>query len=242
MDDSRHFYWHPSKERTNMLTAVALFASLIMMAGDDRKGPIDDGFKPDATWKSLGKDIWFDAKTRQVIIRGRVALRDGALEHLICLKGTKDHESVISTEASPKVMHAGLLLTGAETGHPVRFEPKFEPPAGSLIEITVEWTDPKGKLNKTNAKNWVKDLKTNKLLDTDWVFAGSEVMIDNRTKEKFYAADDGDIVTVANFPSSMLDLPFRSSASDGDRVFVSNPQAVPERGTPVTVYFKPKSK
>ncbi len=52
-----------------------------------------------------------------------------------------------------------------------------------------------------------------------------------------YAADDGDLVTVANFASAILDLPFRSSASDADRSYVANPDRVPARGTPVTVYL-----
>ena len=37
-----------------------------------------------------------------------------------------------------------------------------------------------------------------------------------------YAADDGHLVTVANFASSILDLPYRSSANDADRSYVAN--------------------
>ena len=55
-------------------------------------------------------------------------LREGPLEHLLCLKGTKEHEAILATDAQPRQIHAGLLLTGAEPGHPVRFLPKFEPP------------------------------------------------------------------------------------------------------------------
>ena len=58
-------------------------------------------------------------------------LREGPLEHLLCLKGTKEHEAILATDAQPRQIHAGLLLTGAEPGHPVRFLPKFEPPAGN---------------------------------------------------------------------------------------------------------------
>ncbi len=224
-----------------MSISIALLSSLFLLPPDDPK-PIVDNFKPDASWKSLGKDIWFDRANRRLILRGRVALRDGALEHLICSKGSKDHESTLTTEAPPKVIHAGLLLTGAEPGHPVRFEPKFEPPTGSAIAIDLEWTDNAGKIQKADARTWAIDLKTKKPLDKDLVFAGSEVFDDPRTKERIYAADDGDIATVANFPSSILDLPFRSSASDTDRLYVSNTAVMPERGTPVTIYLKPRPK
>ncbi len=221
-----------------------MFASLILLIALASPGPADpqpaDTFKPKAGWKPLGKDVWFDPLTKSLILRGRVALREGALEHLICSRGSKDHESTLTTEAPPRIIHAGLLLTGAEQGHPVRFEPKFEPPTGSAIAIELTWTDPAGKPHKADARTWVRDLKTDKPLEKDWVFAGSELFIDPRTKEKVYAADDGDIATVANFPSSLLDLPFRSSASDADRVYVSNTEAMPERGTPVTIVLKPR--
>ena len=58
---------------------------------------------------------------------------------------------------------------------------------------------------------------------------------DPDTKKTFYAADDGDLITVANFASSILDLPFRSSANDADRTWVSNTEVMPPRGTPVTM-------
>ena len=204
--------------------------------------PEPDTFTPDPAWKSLGKDVWFDAKSRRLVVRAKVAITDGALEHLLCSRGSKDHESTLITDAPPRLIHAGLLLTGAEPGHPVKFDPKYEPPAGSIIAITLEWTDPQGKPHQADARSWVKDLKTDKALTTDWVFAGSELLEDPQTKQKFYAADDGDLITVANFPSSILDLPFRSSASDADRTYIANTAVLPPRGTPVTMILKPRPK
>ncbi len=121
--------------------------------------PPTDSFQPDPAWKSLGKDIWFDAKGKRLVLRARVALQDGALEHLLCRKGTKEHESVLATEAPARMIHAGLLLVGAEPGHPVRFLPKFEPPAGPAIAIDLEW-ERDGKLLKADARDWVKDAAT----------------------------------------------------------------------------------
>ena len=42
-----------------------------------------------------------------------------------------------------------------------------------------------------------------------------------------YAADEGDLITVANFGSAILDLPIASSASDADRVFSADPSGFP---------------
>ena len=73
----------------------------------------------------MGRSLWFDRKAKKVILRARVVLREGYLEHFMCSKGTKEHEAILATDAVPHLIHAGLLLTGAEAGHPVRFVPKF---------------------------------------------------------------------------------------------------------------------
>jgi hypothetical protein len=218
-----------------MLAPVALIAALFLAADEPA-----DTFKPDPAWRSLGKDLWYDPASRRLVIRARVAITEGPLEHLLCSKGSKDHESTLTTEAVPRLIHAGLVLTDAEPGHPVRFDPKFEPPAGSVMSIELEWTGPDGKHRRADARSWIKDVKTEKPLTTDWVFAGSELFEDPKTKQKVYAADDGDLITVANFPSSILDLPFRSSANDADRGFLANTAVMPPRGTAVTMFLKPR--
>jgi hypothetical protein len=226
----------------SLLTALALTGQDVDPLDGPQKPPPTDSFKPDPDWKPLGKDskdIWFDPKGKRLVIRARVALQDGSLEHLLCKKNSKEHESVLATEAPPKLIQAGLILTGAEPGHSVRFEPKFEPPTGTAIAIEVEW-EHEGKLKKVDAREWVKDQSTGKALTRDWVFAGSEIFKDPRTGNTIFAADDGDLITVANFPASILDLPYRSSANDADRGYSANPERVPPRGTPVTIYLQPR--
>jgi hypothetical protein len=240
------------KAIATLLTALVLAAATVSPADEPQEPrttqppnvnqppPLpSDSFKPNPAWKSLGKDVWFDAKEKRLVVRARVAQQDAVLEHLLCKKDSKEHESVLVTEAPARLIHAGLLLTGAETGHPVKFQPTFQPPAGSAIAIEVEW-EQAGKLKKVDARDWVMDLGTKKALTRDWVFAGSELFEDPRTKTMIYAADDGDLITVANFPASILDLPYRSSASDADRGYSANPEKVPVRGTPVTMYLSPR--
>jgi hypothetical protein len=200
-----------------------------------------DTFQPPASWKLLGKDLWFDPDAKRVVLRARVTLREGALEHFLCLRNTKEHEAIVATEAPPRMIHAALLLTGIEPGHPVRYRPEFQPPAGPKIAIEVEWTE-NGKPQRALARDWVKDLQSGKTLTKDWVFAGSEVLTDPESKKALYAADDGDLITVANFPSSILDLPFASSPDDAERVFVANTPRIPPRGTRVTIYLRPAEK
>lgn len=228
------------------MTSVFLLA--LIMLGQDRPPapqpeprPLPDAFQPDPTWKPLGTDLWFDPAERRLVMRARVALREGALEHLLCLKNTKEHEAVLATRAVPKLIHAGLLLTGAEPGHPVRFRPEFQPPEGPPIAIEVEWEE-NGKTRRLPARELVKDEHTGHVLDKDWVFVGSETIVDPDTKKTYYAADDGDLITVANFPSAILDVPFASTSNDAERNFVANTPKIPPRGTMVVMYLKPAAR
>ena len=224
-----------------MLASILLLSTLSQAAPAPAK-PADD-FQPDPAWKPLGKALWFDPRDRKLVLRAEVCLTEGGLEHLLCLERTKEHESVLSTAAAPRQIHAGLILAGALPGHPVRFRPKFEAPAGDPVTLDVEWVE-KGKSQHVNAKELVKDEKTGKVLDRDWVFAGSDLFEDPETKRVIYAADGGDLFTVSNFAASILDLPIRSSADDADRGFVANTSKIPPRGTRVTLTLRaaPKPK
>ena len=207
-------------------------------------GPPADKFTPDPAWKPLDKtnSLFFDVKERHLILRARLCLREGYLEHLLCSEQTKEHESIFATKASPRAIQAGLLLTGADKGHTVKFLPKFEAPTGSAIAITVEWLE-NGKTISINAKELVQDSKTKKTIDTDWVFAGSELYPDPEDATKtLFAADGGDLFTVANFNSAILDLPIASSADDAARSFVANTEKLPARNTYVTIILRPIKK
>jgi len=196
--------------------------------------------KPDHEWKSISRSLWFDGKTKRLVLKARVVLREGVLEHLLCLKSTKEHESILATDAAPRQIHAVLLLTGAQPGHPVRFAPKFEPPTGTPMAIELRWRQD-GKIHESDARQWVKDEKANKPLGIDWVFGGSALYDDPESKERRYAADEGDLFTVANFGSAILDLPIASSANDADRVFSAFTDRIPPLGTEVFLLLGPRS-
>jgi len=188
----------------------------------------------------MGHNLWFDAKEKRLYLRARVVLRDGFLEHLMCSKGTKEHEAILATDAIPNQIHTVLLMTGADAGKPVQFFPKFEPPTGTAIAIELMWMRD-GKVQKQDARKWIKADK-NMPLERDWVFAGSQLYDDTITKKRRYAADEGDLITVANFASAILDLPIESSANDADRAFTTNTEMIPPIGTEVFVALYPRPK
>lgn len=221
--------------------SLAVLALAFLGAPPEGQEPVPaDNFQPDAAWKPLGPSLWFDPTKKQLVIRARVVLREGPLEHLLCLKSTKEHEAILATPAVPFRIKAGLLLTGADAGTPVRFLPEFRPPTGSSIAIELQW-EADGKTQRADARRWVYDERSKKPLAIDWVFAGSELLPDPITKKNVFTADDGDLVTVANFSSAILDLPFASTANDADRVFSANTAEIPPRGTPVTMFLRPRA-
>ncbi|WP_339727887.1 YdjY domain-containing protein [uncultured Gimesia sp.] len=75
-----------------------------------------------------------------------------------------------------------------------------------------------------------------RLMKADWIFAGSGFSIDEMTGEKFYHAESGDLICVANFPTAIIDVSIASSASgEGNLLFEANQDKIPPRGTPVTI-------
>ncbi len=46
------------------------------------------------------RKVWLDPKTVLLIVRARVCLREGPLEHLLCSSQTKEHESILASDRS----------------------------------------------------------------------------------------------------------------------------------------------
>jgi len=207
--------------------------------------------EPEGGWtrsNALGDNVWLETrdKKRRVVVGTTVCLREGeyGLECLLCRQHTKEHESILATTAHAKLIHAALLLAGAEPGKPVTFEPEFKPPSGSRIKILVQYED-KGKVLTLPVQQWVWDVKTKKDLDSDWVFAGSYLYPnpDGDDKPRAYAADDdGSYICISNVSNAMLDLPIHSPRGLEERTFGIHTDCVPPIGTKVAIILQPVAK
>ena len=184
-------------------------------------------------------EVWVDVKNGKVIVDGYVSLREGFLEMLACLAGTKEHESIIGARTKAQTVHAALLAIGAKTGHPVQFRPKFAPPTGTEIDIELQWLDEDGKWQKARAQDWIRDAKTMKSMTQPWVFAGSGFWKDDQGKD-FYMAESGDFICVSNFTTAMLDIPVESSQSNEGLLFEADTKKIPPLGTPIRMVLTPK--
>lgn len=179
------------------------------------------------------EEIWVDAKQKRVVVGGTVCLREGFLEMFACPRGTKEHESVVSVNAKAFQVHTALLAINARVGSPVRYEPVYRSATGSIIRIEVVWHDETGKVFRRDARQMVRDGKTKKPMQLDWVFAGSGFWEDTKTGEKFYQAEGGELVCVSNFPTATLDLPVESSRDNASLLYEAATEQIPARGTPV---------
>lgn len=181
--------------------------------------------------------VWIDIKNKQVILQGEVCAANYALEFFATYPN-RSYEAVLSVNVQPSVVHTGLLAVGAKEGHPATFQPKFSPPTGTEVAIEVRWKGADGKTQSAPAQQWIRNIKTKKALDTNWVFAGS-VFTTDETGHRSYWADSGELICVLNLPGAMLDLPMRSDGALEARIFEAFTEHLPPQDTPVTIVLKP---
>lgn len=197
----------------------------------------------------VGKNVFFEripeGDRRRVVIQAYVCLREGMLEQIMCRRHTKEHEAILAADADARDIHKALIAAKARPGSTVRYEEKdgkalVIPPTGQPIRVTLQYED-KGKLITVAAQKWVRNSRTKKDLDVNWVFAGSHFIEDpdDANKPPLYAANAGDVITVSNFEGAMLDLPINSSKDNDELQFEANTERIPPLDTRVTVILEP---
>jgi hypothetical protein len=198
----------------------------------------------------LGRNVWFETEGshRRVLVSANVCLREGGIECFLCRTRTKEYESILSTDADAQVIHAGLLAAGAKPGSPVRYVEKngevvVVPPTGSRIKISVQYED-KGKTTTVAAHHWIRNAKTKKDLEDEWVFTGSKLLpsTDDANKKPVYAAtSDGSYICVYNMPFAMIDLPVNNPNKDPEaRELQPHTERLPPLETKVTLILEPE--
>lgn len=221
--------------------AVSPDAAMAQKAPDPAPTAAVAANPPGLTRLSPKFDVWLDKPNKRVVMLGEVCLRDGQMEMFACIKNTKEHESIVSVPVEAYIAHAGLVAVGAEPGHPARFRPTYQSATGTVVDITLYWSDSHGKRHSANAEDWLKNLRTGKPLDQPWVFGGSAFWTDN-DGQRHYQAEDGDFICVSNFPSAMLDLPIESSQSNSALLFEAMTDRIPPKGTKLSLVLTPHLK
>jgi hypothetical protein len=192
----------------------------------------------------LGKNVWLEVQgdRRRVLIDAYVCLREGQLEQLMCRRHTKEHEAILAADMDARDIHKGLLLAGVVPGTPVQYQPKYLPPTGPAIKVTLRYEE-KGKLHTVHAQQWVRDAQTQKALNYNWVFVGSQfIPNEDKNKPAYYAANAGDVICVSNFDDALLDLPIKSSKDNAELAYEAWTDRIPPLETSVTIILEPMVK
>ena len=201
---------------------------------------------------ALDKDSTFlmeqtpDKKFVRVLVACELCLREGSLEVFLCKKGTKEHEAILRMSIDAKLVHAALEAAGAKPGTTPQFlnpktgEPEFKPATGTKIKVLVNYKKD-GKVHTHPAQEWIWNSKKKESVKVDWVFAGSQLLkdIDNPKAEPFYGANSGEVISVSNFPYSMLDLPIEVSKDDAALNYEVKTDRVPPLFSKVWLILEP---
>jgi hypothetical protein len=192
---------------------------------------------------TIGKNVFLEilpGDKRRVRVSAYVCLRMGQLEQFLTRKRTKEHEAILAADVDARDIHTALTLARAEAGHPVKFQSQYKPPSGTPIKIFLEYTKDQ-KTVRVPAQQWIRNARTKKILDSDWVFAGSVLIPDpfEPKKKPFYAANEGDVICISNFDTALLDLPLNSSKANDDLLFEAFTERIPAVETPVQVILEP---
>jgi len=185
-----------------------------------------------------------DLDNRLITLHAQVCLREGLLELLVCQRNSgRTHESILQTSADPSDVHAALLALGLSPGVPARWiglpdnEWQAIPPRGGLLAITLRWADVTGEVHQRAAREWLKLIGDTPAPPngSQWVFVGSELLPDGA----YWADATGEVITVSNFPSTLIDVPFESTTSNAELLYQANTDAIPPLGTMVEVVIAP---
>jgi hypothetical protein len=138
---------------------------------------------------------------------------------------------------------AGLTLPERDDELPIRYHPKFK----ELAWFGPMSTAQRDKLlSLSQDAAYQKAIRTffadgqSKQLEAGWVFVGSGYYVDDKTGEKSYLAEGGDLICVSNFPTAMLDLSVKSTdKQDEGLLFEPWTERVPPKGTEVTMELVP---
>jgi hypothetical protein len=195
--------------------------------------------------KTLFVEQGADKQLLRVLLVTEVCLREGSLEVFLCRKGTKEHEAILRSGVDAEVIHAALLAVGAKPGQPAQFvnaknEIEFKPATGTKVKVTVVYRKD-GKVHSHPAQEWVWNATKKRPLEYDWVFAGSQLIKDpDRPNAKpFYGANSGEVISISNFPYSMLDVTGEIGKDDANLNYEAKTDRIPPLFSKVWVILEP---
>ncbi len=181
--------------------------------------------------------LQIDAKHQQVRMECEAVNAEMALEFLVVVAGTAEHEAVLRSRAKPSHLHLALLMLGLEPGEPARMgdDGRRQAPSGPALKLSCRF-EKDGRTITVPAHRLMRDRKSRREMPAiHWVFTGSRVMRDGQ-----YAADvTGYLVSVVNFEFTPIDVPQIKSSSNDALEWEINTDIAPKRDAKVWLIIEP---
>jgi len=199
-----------------MALGFVVFSTPSLAIADDEPGPGLVEVFPHVRIDRAAGVVEFDAYVPMVIDDPEQAV---FLETIVCTRNSKEHETLVATDARPSNIHASLLLLGVEPGEPGSWKLGEDgavvhvAPRGPAVSIEFVWTDAQGVERRDDPVSWiVSDATGERLPDRDWVFAGSRVVEwtppgKDEPVEVYDADYSGTLVGLATFGTETLAWP-----------------------------------
>jgi hypothetical protein len=185
--------------------------------------------------------VEFDAEVSPLIFEPFEG-RNFYLEQFVCKRHTKDHESLVVTDAVPSQIHAALLLLGLEPGSPVTWAspdgiPIARPASGPALRVEFLVGEGGARPAPIDPRDWtVEKGGERRFPEGEWVFAGSAIA--GEPEALFYEADAaGTIVGLASFGTEVVawGAPISHEEVEGELQWIAALEAMPPAETPVVV-------
>lgn len=193
--------------------------------------------------------VEFDAYVPMVIDDPEQAV---FLETIVCTRNSKEHETLLATDARPSNIHAALLLLGAVPGAPGSWKLGDDneiihiPPTGPEISIDFVWTDSDGAQHTDHPASWVvSDADSKPLPQHNWLFAGSRIVEwtppgKDEPAEAYDADYSGTLVGISTFGTETLAWPdvLSHDSTIEEPVWIVDASKAPPIDTSVIVKLK----
>lgn len=199
---------------------------------------------------ALSPSLRVDMDRHEVQVDGTLCLDAGYLEQVACMKGTREHESLIVPDAKPSAIHAALLLAGFTPGRPGSWQfdahgtLSSEPPTGDEVEVLLRIGDSAPR----PVRDFIRNGQTGDAFPVgNFIFAGSLVRENPPSlgPGTHYLADwSGSVVGVVTFGDEVIAwrevIP--DSADASAPVWITRSSELPPPGTRATLMLRRAAK
>jgi hypothetical protein len=201
-----------------------------------------------------GSGVEIDKEKRLIKIDAKIAPRKlphlskiYEIEVIACWahpKGKKAHETIVTIEAKPSVVHKGLVAMGLKPGKPVMGGEAI--PEGPEVNLFLEFPGPDGATKKVSIDKTMVDTRNGKPFpkSVKWRFTGSVMSKPDPNKDETVYGADIDGTLIAIFPVTDKSV-LQGGLKFKDQEYLrleTNTKLLPKEGTAVKLVIEAPKK